>query len=68
MKKKVWVNIAGSFSAAEEFDSEYYKAQTPDQRLDAMQFLREQYCKMNKKAGDAHRKGLRRFITVTKLS
>jgi hypothetical protein len=68
MKRKIWVNIADSFSNAEDFDSEYYKKQTPDERLDAMQFLREQYCKMNKKAEDAHRKGLRRLIKVTKLS
>lgn len=68
MKQKVWVNKAESFADAERFDSEYYENQTPERRLDTMQLLREQYCKMNKKAGDAHRKGLRRFIKVTKLS
>ncbi len=68
MKEKIWVNKAESFSDAEKFDNEYYENQTTEQRLDTMQFLREQYCKMKEKAGDAHRKGLRRFIKVTKLS
>ena len=66
LKKKIWVNIANSFSAANEFDHEYFRAQTSAERLDEMQFLREQYLKMNKKAGDAHRKGLRRVIAVVK--
>ena len=66
MKKKIWVNRASSFSAAEKFDDEYYRARTASQRLDEMQFLREQYFKMNKEARDAHRKGLRRIITIVK--
>lgn len=66
MKKKIWVNIAKSFSAAEKFDDEYYKRQTPAQRLDEMQFLREQYFKMNKEAEDAHREGLRRVVRIIK--
>lgn len=66
MKDKIWVNKADSFSAAEKFDEEYYRTQTAVQRLDEMQFLREQYFKMNKEACDAHRKGLRRIIKVTK--
>lgn len=66
MKKRVWVNKAASFSAAEEFDDAYYRARTPSQRLDEMQFLREQYFKMDEEAGDAHRKGLRRVIKVVK--
>ncbi len=68
MKQNVWVNKAESFADAERFDSEYYENQTAERRLDTMQFLRDQYCKRNKKAGDAQRKGLRRFIKVTKLS
>jgi len=66
MKKKIWVNKVDSFSAAEKFDDEYHRTQTPAQRLDEMQFLREQYFKMNKEACDAHRKGLRRVIKVIK--
>ena len=50
----------------EEFDDEYYRARTASQRLDEMQFLREQYFKMNKEARNAHRKGLRRIITIVK--
>ena len=66
MKKKIWINKADSFDAAEEFDNQYYKTQTAAQRLDEMQFLREQYFKMNKEAEDAHRKGLRRTIKIIK--
>ena len=66
MKKKIWANIVNSFSDAEKFDDEYYRSQTPLQRLDEMQFLREQYMKMNQEAEDAHRKGLRRVIKVIK--
>ena len=66
MKKRIWANKVDSFSAAEEFDKQYYREQTAAQRLDEMQFLREQYFKMNKEAGDAHRKGLRRVIGVIK--
>jgi hypothetical protein len=66
MNKTIWVNKVDSFSAAEKFDDEYYRTQTAVQRLDEMQFLREQYLKMNKEACDAHRKGLRRVIKVTK--
>ena len=66
MKKKVWVNIVHSFSAAEKFDDEYCKAQTAVQRLDEMQFLRDQYFKMNKEAGNARRKGLRGLVEVIK--
>ncbi|MBN1843968.1 MAG: hypothetical protein JW883_17035 [Deltaproteobacteria bacterium] len=66
MKKRIWVNRAGSFSEAEEFDDKYRKAQTATERLDEMQFLREQYFKMNQEAGDAHRKGLRRAIRIIK--
>jgi hypothetical protein len=64
--KKIWVHKVNSFSAAEKFDDAYYKAQTPSERLSDVQLLREQYFKMNKKAGDAHRKGLRRVIAVVK--
>lgn len=66
MKKKIWVNKVNSFSAAEAFDDEYYRAKTPSQRLDEMQFLREQYFKINKEAENAHRKGIQRVIKVIK--
>ena len=66
MKKKIWINKADSFAAAEKFDDQYYRSHTAAQRLDEMQFLREQYFKMNEEAGNAHRKGLRRTIRVIK--
>ena len=55
LNKKIWVNKVDSFSAAENFDSEYNNAITPSLRLDEMQLLREQYFKMNKEAEGAHR-------------
>ena len=66
MKKKIWINKPDTFSVAEKFDHEYYRTLTASQRLDEMQFLREQYFKMDKEAEDAHRKGLRRTIKVIK--
>jgi hypothetical protein len=56
MKKKGWVNIAKSFSAAEKFDVEYYKRLTPAQRLDKIQFLREQCFRINKERRCASRR------------
>ena len=56
MKKTIWINKADSFAAAEEFDDKYYRSHTAPQRLAEMQFLREQYFKMNKEAGDEHSK------------
>jgi hypothetical protein len=37
------VNIARSFEEAEEWDRQQYETMTPEERLDILQVLREQY-------------------------
>ncbi|MCD6578455.1 hypothetical protein J7L48_03190 [bacterium] len=64
--KKVWVNVARSFEEAEEFDFEYYLNMTPEERLDIMQFLRDEYIKTKGLNKNEIRKGLRRSIKVIK--
>ena len=63
--EKVWINRAYSFKEAEKFDESYYKAMSPQERLDAVQFLREIYPKMKKDFKSEDRKRLRRIIKIT---
>ncbi len=46
--KKIWVNKAASFSAAEEFDQSYYSEMLPSEKLDALQWMREEYFRSQK--------------------
>lgn len=63
---KIWVNKPDSFEEAERADDNYYRAMTPIERLETMQFLREVYFKLKKDLRDEGREGLRRSITVIK--
>jgi hypothetical protein len=53
---------------AEIEDIKYWHSKTPDERLDAMQVLREQYIYYFNKQDlyNESRKGLRRFYKITK--
>lgn len=53
---------------AEKADYSYWKNKTPKERLEAVQYLREQWVEKfhNQKLYDESRKGLRRFYKVTK--
>ena len=45
--KKVWVHKTDSFRKAKEFDDRYNLSLSPEERLSDVQFLREEYLKMN---------------------
>lgn len=74
--KKIWVNKTDSFQKAEEFDEKYNLSLSPEERLSDVQFLREEYLKMNpapqggarvkKGLRSESRKGLRRVLKVIK--
>lgn len=64
-KKKIWMNKAHSFLEAERFDEQYYEVMSGKEKIDTIQFLREQYFKM-KGLKDEDRKGLRRVIKLIK--
>ncbi|MDI6733708.1 MAG: hypothetical protein QME51_07545 [Planctomycetota bacterium] len=66
MGNKVWINIAHSLAEAEQFDRNYYRQMTPQERLDTIQFLREQYHKLKGLPNAKSRKRLRRTVEIVK--
>jgi len=63
---KVWINKANSFVEAETFDDEYYKNLSSAERIEIVQFLREQHFKLNGLNFNENRKRLRRVSRVIK--
>ena len=61
--KKIWVNKANSFQEAERFDKQYYRAMSKIERLEIVQFLREEYLIIKGRVHEG-RKGLRRVVRV----
>jgi hypothetical protein len=64
MKQKIWVKKTGSFSEAQDNDLQYYLNTTPQERIETVQFLREQYFKLNGIMSYESGKGLRRTAKV----
>lgn len=64
MNKKIWVNKADSFKAAQDFDFEYYLSMSSGKRLETVQFLREAYFKIKRGLKHEGRERLRRVIKV----
>ena len=65
--KKIWVNKATSFSAAEEFDQSYYSEMLPSEKLDTLQWLREEYFRVHKMVIENESgKRLRRVFKIIK--
>lgn len=60
--KKIWVKKLNSFKEANKFDQDYYLKMSTKERLETIQFLREEFFKI--KGKDASRKGLRRIFKV----
>lgn len=58
MKKKIWVNKINSFSKAQDFDDSYYLSLTPREKLEMVQFLREEYRKLKRDAKPRYTKDL----------
>ena len=63
--RKIWVNKANSFSDAEKFERSYYSKMLPSEKLDTIQWLREEYFRSHKMGGsDAGGKRLRRVLKI----
>jgi hypothetical protein len=62
--KKAWIHKANSFKEAEEFDEKYYSNMNGSERLDMVQFLREEHFRMRGQLKNAGRKRLRRHIKI----
>lgn len=65
-REKLWVNKATSFEAAQEYDDDYYLSMSEKERLETVQFLRDEYSKIKKGSNDEGRKRLRRIIRIIK--
>ncbi len=66
MKKKIWINKSNSFAEAQEFDDSYYLSLTPTERLETVQFLREEFWKLKKDKNHESGKRLRRVLKLIK--
>jgi hypothetical protein len=66
MKRKIWVNKSNSFIDAQKFDDSYYLSLTPTERLETVQFLREEQWKLKKEKIHEGRKRLRRVFKLVK--
>ena len=65
--KKIWLNKAASFSVADEFDQSYYSEMLPSEKLDALQWMREEYFRSQKmRIGNESGKRLRRVFKIIK--
>ena len=64
MSEKIWVRKLKSFAESQEFDDFYYLSVSEKERLETVQFLREEYWKLNKEQNRESRKGLRRVLKL----
>jgi len=64
MSEKIWVRKLKSFAESQEFDDSYYLSVSEKERLETVQFLREEYWKLNKEQNRESRKGLRRVLKL----
>jgi hypothetical protein len=66
MRDKIWVNKSESLEDAQEFDDIYYLSMSEIERVETVQFLREEYWKMSKRQDYEDRKRLRRVFKTIK--
>jgi hypothetical protein len=64
--KRVWVNKAGSFKEALDFDTAYYLGLSSEERVEGVQFLREEYFKSRGIEFREDGKRLRRVFRIIK--
>ena len=62
--KKIWINKAGSFNEAQNFDAVYYSSLSAAERLETVQILREEYFNSKGLKFREDRKRLRRVFRV----
>ncbi len=66
MAQKIWVEKSNSFTEAQQFDDSYYLSLSCIERLETVQFLREEYKKLNKGEKYETGKRLRRVLKLIK--
>ena len=64
MYQKVWIKKISSFSEARDQDLQYYLNMSAQERLETVQFLREQYFKFNGIIPYESGKGLPKIVRV----
>ena len=64
--KKIWVNRARSFEEAQDFDNAYYLSLSSSERVESVQFLREEYIKSHGLILREDGKRLRRVFRIIK--
>ena len=64
--KKIWVNIAKSFKETQDFDNAYYLRLSSTERVESVQFLREDYIKSHGLKLREDGKRLRRVFRIIK--
>jgi hypothetical protein len=67
MQKTIWLNKAKSFKEAQKFDDSYYTRLTPDERIEAMQLLREAHFKSTGMSIGENGNRLRRVVRIIEL-
>ena len=65
--QKIWVRKSKSFFDAQEQDLDYYLNLSAQERLETVQFLREQYPKFARVKLNESRKRLRRTVRIVQL-
>lgn len=66
MSQKIWVKKARSYAEAQAFDDAYYLSLSASERLETVQFLREEYGRLNKGKKYESGKDLRRVSRLLK--
>lgn len=66
MREHIWVNKSTSFEDARQFDDSYYLSMSEEERIETVQFLREEYFRLSKEPIHEGRKRLRRILKVIK--
>ena len=61
---KIWVKKISSFQEADKLNFEYYQSMTPQERLETVQFLRDQHYKLMN--NHENRKRLRKVVRIVK--
>ena len=64
--KKIWVNRAKSFEEAQDFDNAYYLRLSSAERVESVQFLREEFFKSYGLKLSEDGKRLRRVFRIIK--
>ena len=64
MREKIQLNKTTSFAEAKAWDDAYYLSMSASERLETVQFLREEYKKLRKGKDDEGGKRLRRVFRL----